>query len=60
MSAYDEGLACEHEYMIGPPCGEPAAWLLGGVAYCEQHFDVRTLRDSGLRARAHPLPKGTT
>lgn len=35
---YSDGLACEHEYMVGPPCAEPAAWVLRGVARCADHF----------------------
>lgn len=36
---YAEGLACEHQYMIGPPCGDEAVVLLRGIARCEYHFE---------------------
>lgn len=36
---YDEGLACEHDFLVGPPCSDPAAWITPtGRALCEQHF----------------------
>jgi hypothetical protein len=35
---YADGLACEHEYMVGPPCGAEAVVLLRGVARCGDHF----------------------
>lgn len=58
---YSEGLACEHEYLVGPPCGDAAAWVLRGIARCNAHFDRFVLsqapkHQADLRAEAQRLP----
>jgi hypothetical protein len=58
---YSEGLACEHGYMIGPPCNEAAFWVLRGTARCAEHFEafveghLPKYRDD-LRAEAQRIP----
>ena len=58
---YSEGLGCEHDYLVGPPCGEPAVWVFRGVARCAEHFDRFVASHAGkyhadIRAEAQPIP----
>jgi len=59
---YADGLACEHQYLVGPACGDEAVVLLRGVARCEPHFEqfVRSHTakyQDDLRREARRLPE---
>lgn len=36
---YSEGILCEHDFLVGPSCGEPAVRVFRGVARCAEHFE---------------------
>lgn len=33
---YAQGVACERDYLVGPPCGAAATLVLEGRAYCAE------------------------
>lgn len=36
---YAQGVACEKDFLVGPPCGVAATVVSLGRAYCTEHFE---------------------
>lgn len=68
-NGYHDGLACEHRFLDETFCFEPAAFIVGGMALCESHFEDLvtaasltphgTDRAADLRFAARPVPPRT-